>query len=139
MRIYRLSSSGRRQLSPQEILGRCTHAFAYVESDVHDTAPLGYQSPGDPSLTTVTTDRPRSRWRLAMIGFAVGAAAPVAIGMYGIHQHNIYIASLGPNEDVCGTGALGAMVMIFVIGPFLGMIGACSGWIASQINWWAAL
>ena len=41
MRIYRLSSSGRRQLSPQEILGRCTHAFAYVESDVHDTAPLG--------------------------------------------------------------------------------------------------
>jgi hypothetical protein len=36
-------------------------------------------------------------------------------------------------------GALGAMAMIFVIGPFCGMIGAGSGWIASGINWWAAL
>lgn len=74
-----------------------------------------------------------------MIGFALGAAVPVAFGMYGIHQHNIYVASLGPNEGACGMGALGAMAMIFVIGPFCGMIGAGSGWIASGINWWAAL
>ena len=74
-----------------------------------------------------------------MIGFTVGAAAPVAFGIYGMHQHNIYVASLGPNEAACGMGALGAMAMIFVIGPFCGMIGAGSGWIASGINWGAAL
>lgn len=79
--------------------------------------------------------KPRSRWRWAVIGFALGAAVPVAFGMYGIHQHNIYVASLGPNEGACGMGALGALAMIFVIGPFCGMFGAGSGWIASGINW----
>ena len=68
-----------------------------------------------------------------MTGFAFGAAAPVGYGIYGMHQHNIYVASLGPNEGVCGMGALGALAMIFVIGPFCGIVCAGLGWIASGI------
>ena len=77
------------------------------------------------------------RW--AMIGFVLGAVVPVAYGSYGMYQSHIYFASLGPNETACGMSALGSFVMLFMIGPFCGMIGAGSGWIASQINWWAAL
>ena len=74
-----------------------------------------------------------------MIGFALGAAIPVAFGSYGMYQHELYLASLGPNETACGTGSLGSFIMIFMIGPFCGMIGAGAGWIASDIDWWAAL
>ena len=70
---------------------------------------------------------------------ALGAAVPVAFGSYGMYQHNIYLASLGPNEAACGNGALGALAMIFVVGPVCGMIGAGSGWIASGIDWLGAL
>jgi hypothetical protein len=56
-----------------------------------------------------------------------------------MYRNQLYLASLSPNEAACGMGALGSFVMIFMIGPFCGMIGAGFGWIASGIDWWAAL
>ena len=97
-----------------------------------------YQVPDSATRTATNIVRPRLRWRWALLGFTIAATAPVAFGMYGMHQHRLYIASLGPNEAACGMGALGALAMIFVIGPFCGMIGGCAGWIASGIDWWSA-
>ena len=98
-----------------------------------------YQSPHSPSRIGSVTGQQGSRWRWALVGFAIAAAVPVAFGMYGMHQHNLYVASLGPNEAACGMGALGSLAIIFVIGPFCGMIGAGAGWVASGIDWWSAL
>ena len=92
-----------------------------------------YQTPDSTSRTAADSDRPRSRWRWALTGFVIAAAAPVSFGMYGMYQHNLYIASLGPNEAACGMGALGSLAMMFVVGPFCGTIGAGAGWIASRI------
>ena len=95
-----------------------------------------YQSPGRPSQPVDETDR--SRWRRVIVAFAVASAAPVAFGMYRMYQHQIYVASLEPNEASCGTGAFGALIMIFVVGPFCGSVGAGTGWIMSGMNWWSS-
>ncbi len=70
-----------------------------------------------------------------MIGFALGAALPVAFGTYGMQQQYAYVASLAPGEAACGMGAFGSLAMILVIGPFCGMIGAVSGWAAAVLKW----
>ena len=93
-----------------------------------------YRSPNNETIKQSARMRARKRWIL--IGFALGASVPMAFGMYGIQQHYIYISTLGPNEAACGMGALGALAMIFVVGPFLDTIGAVSGWIASEVDWW---
>ena len=101
--------------------------------------PNPYQSQESQPRSTGPADWRRTRWRWALIGFALGAAVPVAVGIHGMHQHSLSIASLGPNEAACGAGALAALAMMLVVGPFCGMIGAGAGWIASGIDWWAAL
>ena len=98
-----------------------------------------YRAPSDPRRNTPVRRKPRSKWRWALTGFALGASLPVGFGIYGMQQHYAYVASLGPNEAACGTAALGFLTLIVVVGPFCGMIGAASGWIASGIDWWAAL
>jgi hypothetical protein len=50
-----------------------------------------------------------------------------------MQQHYASVSSLGPNEAACGMGALGALAMIFVVGPLCGIVGAFSGWIASRV------
>lgn len=80
------------------------------------------------------TVKPRHKLRRTMIGFFFGAALPVGFGVYGMHQHSAYVASLGPNEAVCGMGAFASFMMIFVVGPFCGMIGAASGWVSAAIG-----
>lgn len=97
-----------------------------------------YQSPDNASRIATVPKKPRSRWKWAMVGFALGAAAPVALGVLGMHQHDMYVASLGPNESACGMIAFGAIVMIFVLGPISGLIGAGLGLIASGIDRWNA-
>ena len=83
---------------------------------MHDSGP--YQTPNDSSKPFDAKLKPRSRMRWAMIGFALGAAIPVAFGFYSFHQQSIYYASLAPNEGACGMGTLGVLAMILVIGPF---------------------
>ena len=94
-----------------------------------------YQSPERETLKSRVTPKPGLRKRWALIGFAVGAAAPATFGLYGMQQHYAYVSSLGPNEAACGMGALGAIAMIVVAGPFCGMFGATLGWVTSGINW----
>ncbi len=93
-----------------------------------------YQPPDCHARNTANA-KPRSTERWAMIGFVLGATLPNGFGAYGIHQHSIYVASLAPGEAACGMGALGSLAMIFVIGPFCGMIGAASSWAAAAIDW----
>ena len=95
-----------------------------------------YQTTNEPTHSPIANAKPSSRVRWAMIGFVLSAAIPVAFGSYGMYQDQIHLASLGPTEGACGMGALGSLVMIFMIGPFCGMIGAGSGWIAWGIDWW---
>ena len=102
-------------------------------TDMRDANP--YQPPAYHARSTAANAKPQSKKRWAMIGFALGAILPVGFGAYGIHQHSIYLASLAPGEAACGMGALGSLAMIFVIGPFCGMIGAASSWAAAAIDW----
>ena len=71
------------------------------------------------------------RW--ALIGFLLGAALPVGYGIYSVHQFRLYVASLPPNTIACGNAVLGAFVLILVVGPFFGMIGAAFGWLAAAM------
>lgn len=96
-----------------------------------------YQPPDGTLPTGANGDQPRSRGRWALTGFFIAAAAPLAFGIYGMHQHHLYIVTLGPNEVACGMGAIGSLAMMFVIGPFCGAIGTGAGWIASGIHWWS--
>ena len=98
-----------------------------------------YQTPDDSVQHAPVIVKPRSKARWALIGFALGAALPVAYGVYGMQQHYAYIVSLAPGEAACGMGAIGPLAMMFVIGPFCGMIGAASGWAAAAIDWGSAL
>jgi hypothetical protein len=97
------------------------------------------QSPDDKPQSVYANAKPRSKMRWSLIGFAIGAALPISYGMYGMHQFNVYVASLPPDTGVCGNSVLGSLALIFVIGPFCGMIGAASGWTAAAIDWWGAL
>jgi len=94
-----------------------------------------YQTPSPSTPAVTASHQPRSRIRWSLTGLALGAAIPVAFGSYGMYQHQLYLASLGPNEAACGMGALASFMMIFIVGPFCGMIGAGCGWLASSIKW----
>lgn len=88
-----------------------------------------YHSTGHETINRLPHRQPRSSKRCALIGFGIGAIAPLAFGVYGLQQHYAYVSSLGPNEAACGMGAVSALAMIFVGGPIFGIIGAVSGWI----------
>ena len=76
---------------------------------------------------------PPSRWHWAVIGAVLGALLPIGYGCYMIYQNRQYNASLGPNGTGCGMSALGAVLMIFVAGPFCCIIGGVSGWTAGLV------
>lgn len=59
-----------------------------------------------------------------LIGFCVGASIPASMGAYGLYQFNVYVASLPPEEFVCGNMALLPMMLIMFGAPLLGLIGA---------------
>ncbi len=95
-----------------------------------------YQSPDERTPNPhVSSEKPRSKSRWALIGFVLGAAPPLAYGVYGMQQHYSYVAASAPGEAACATGALRSLAVIFVISPFIGLIGAGSGWAASGFHW----
>ncbi len=98
---------------------------------MHDVNP--YQSPVNDPQHLVIAPQSRSRKRWAMTGLIVGAAMPVAIGAYRLHGDWAYSASLPPGTARCGMSALGTIMIIFVIGPIFGLIGAACGWITSGV------
>jgi len=68
-----------------------------------------------------------------VLGFLLGAALPICFGLRAMFQFNQYVTSLPPNTPVCGNPQLGALVMIIVVGPIGGLIGAASGWVANEV------
>ncbi len=90
-----------------------------------------YEPPAWQSKSALSTGKPRSRLKWALVGFALGAATPVANGVYGIHEFNVYAASLPPGTFVCGNPMIASIAMILVIGPIGGLIGAAAGWAAA--------
>lgn len=87
-------------------------------------------------MPTASPEKPRSRWRSAAIGFAVGASLPVGFGMFGMYHESVYLASLPHDENTgaCGMGMLTMFMMIFIVGPFCGTIGALFGMAVSSIG-----
>jgi len=76
----------------------------------------------------------------ALIGFALGAALPVGYGIHLKYQFRDYVASLPEDVGICGMPVLGYLALMFVGGPFCGLIGAASGLVAAAINdWWTAI
>lgn len=82
-----------------------------------------YVSPSYAARSSTRKPRKSVVMRL-LIGFCVGASIPTSIGAYGLYQFNVYVASLPPEEFVCGNGALGPLVLIVFGAPFLGIVGA---------------
>ncbi|MEQ1828380.1 MAG: hypothetical protein ABL921_20635 [Pirellula sp.] len=70
------------------------------------------------------TNRPRSWLLRFLIGFAIGASPPGLLGAYGMHQFSVYAASFPPGTPLCGNAALGPMMLILFVAPFLGLVGA---------------
>lgn len=71
--------------------------------------------------------RPRP-WCGLLIGFAVGALPPLALGVRGWYSFESYVASLPPGTAVCGNGMLGVLLLIFFVAPVTGSAGALVGW-----------
>ncbi|MEQ1831072.1 MAG: hypothetical protein ABL921_34310 [Pirellula sp.] len=94
-----------------------------------------YEPPGSKELPLALTPDVRSRKHWKTIGFLIFAFVPVACGMARLHHESVYYASLPPGTAACGMGSLGGMMMIVIGGPFLGLIGAAVGSIASRFNW----
>ena len=44
-----------------------------------------------------------------------------------------YAATLPPGAARCGNGAFGAMMLIFPVGPFLGVLGAVVGFLSALL------
>ncbi len=67
-----------------------------------------------------------SQVRRAIIGFVIGAAVPVSLGV-NMYVHEIaYRSSLprAPNSAFCGMGMLAAFVLVFTVGPVCSAVGA---------------
>ncbi len=87
-----------------------------------------YESPDERGPNSSDKVDSPSKARAALTGFVIGAVLPVGYGVYGKLQHYAYVASLGPDQGACGMGAVSALGMIFVVGPFCGAIGSVLGW-----------
>lgn len=73
--------------------------------------------------------KPRSRTRGVLVGFAIGAAPPVAFGAFALAYDFACQASLPklPNTAGCGTGMFVELMIIVFGGPICGAIGAALG------------
>ncbi|TWU60764.1 hypothetical protein Poly51_10450 [Rubripirellula tenax] len=77
----------------------------------------------------------RSAWPLFVIwGFVVGASLPVALGLFQLHSISVYNASLPPGTATCGNPVVGALALIFFLGPFGGFVGAVIGGAISAVT-----
>jgi hypothetical protein len=95
-----------------------------------------YQSPGSRSTPLIPSTNPPSRWRAALIGFAVGATLPVGFAVYLLYQESTYQASLPKGEEMaaCGTTKLVAIFLMVVGGPLCGAVGAAFSVVAQAIT-----
>lgn len=94
-----------------------------------------YEPPCSKELPLARIPDVRSRKKWKTIGFLIFAFVPVACGIARLYRESVYYASLPPGTAACGMGSLGGMMMIVIGGPFLGLIGAAVGSIASRFNW----
>lgn len=81
-----------------------------------------YESPGVLADSSPPPKRRSAKTRL-VVGFSVGAFAPVIFGVYGIFQFNAHVASLPPGTPVCGNPIIDSLMLIFLVAPILGLIG----------------
>ncbi|MGB7325689.1 MAG: hypothetical protein WBD31_12515 [Rubripirellula sp.] len=85
----------------------------------------------DDSIVIPPIPHQRPVWLGTLLGFAIGAAIPVGMGVYSIAQSSAYEATLPPGSATCGMPMLGAMFMIFFGGPCGGLVGGLVGAVVS--------
>lgn len=68
--------------------------------------------------------------RPTLAGFLAGSFIPFAYGVQWMANDISYRAAMPklPNQAFCGMGTLGAIALLFVIGPACGAVGAVVGW-----------
>ena len=91
------------------------------EADGHDLA--GEANMGSQSFTR--------RW--SMYGALVAAAAPVGYGILLGFEHLRYVSALPPGTPACGTSMVGAVFLIFIVGPMLACGGGLVGGVLARI------
>ncbi len=99
-----------------------------------DTNP--YRIPDDDGPVQAAAPESQFKARCVLAGFLIGGVIPVGYGIYGLQQQAAYAATLAPGEGMCGMGGMLAMMMICVVGPVLGGIGAGAGWLIAKIAIW---
>ena len=77
----------------------------------------------------MTSDDPSdgARFRCALVGFAVAAAIPVSVGAYGVIHERV-------SNTSCGIASLVCLILVFVVGPFCGLVGAIAGWVGAALR-----
>lgn len=73
---------------------------------------------------------------LIVAGFWTGVVIPVGIGFYWMSQTSAYYANLprAPHTANCGMSMLAAWMMILVVGPVGGLVGAFAGLAITEIS-----
>ena len=102
-----------------------TVILAGLALDLRDRSHYGFPLllGGGAALAGAVLWRSRVMRRAPTIGFLIGAAVPVAAGLYGMVRSIAYHNS-NPDAYVCGTSACGMFALIFVVAPASGASGA---------------
>jgi purine-cytosine permease-like protein len=87
----------------------------------HNTKPVEKKNP------SVSPTRSVSKWTL--IGFVAGSSIPIVFGLISMHTQAAHNAALPESERIaCGMGEFGAMIIMAVGAPALGVMGATIGY-----------
>lgn len=86
-----------------------------------------YESFGTLSRSGSESRARRSAFRWVTTGSLLAAVVPESFTAYELHREFTYAASLPPGTAACGMDALVALMIMFMGGPFCGMIGGTIG------------
>lgn len=92
-----------------------------------------YESTATQTITNCSPQTLRSSLRWVITGCILAAVFPFTYGAYGLHREFVYAAELPPGTAACGMGSLAALTVMFVGGPFFGVIGGLVGWLGFRI------
>lgn len=82
-----------------------------------------YESP-PMEVPPARTVRQSFRAPRLLAGFCGGAAIPAVMGVYGLCEFRLRVAALPAGQVVCGNEALDSIMLIVLVAPLLGLIGA---------------
>lgn len=108
--------------------------LAGLALDLHDRSLYGFPIllGGGAVMAGAVLWRSRVMPPAPTIGFLVGAAVPLAVGVSGI-AYSVAYHNAHPDAYVCGTSGCLTFALIFILGPACGVFGAAVVVISSSL------